>query len=117
MKHNFRQLNIWQRSMSLVEQIYAIRFPMDERYNLSSQVRRAAISVPSNLAEGCGRKGEKELIQFCHIATGSLCELETQMILSSKLSFISNESAKKIINEIVDIRKMIYSFIKSIKSE
>lgn len=114
MKHNFKELNIWKRSMLLVEQIYSMNVLSEEKYNLASQLRRGAIFVPSNLAEGYGRKGQKELIQYCYIATGFLCELETHIILSKKLDFVSNDSSSKIVKE---IRKMIYSFIKSIKNE
>lgn len=87
MKHHFKSLAIWERSRILVQHIYEVTkgFPDDEKFGLVSQMRRAAVSVPSNIAEGCGRKGNKELIQFLHISTGSLCELETQLYLSYDL--------------------------------
>lgn len=76
-----------KQSMVLVEDIYALtkNFPSDEKYGLSSQIKRAVVSVPSNIAEGAGRKGDKEFIQFIYIAMGSLSELETQLILVNRL--------------------------------
>ncbi|WP_136480563.1 four helix bundle protein [Cognatitamlana onchidii] len=80
-----KDLEVWKKSMNLVESVYAFtsNFPSEERYGLLSQIRRAAVSVPSNVVEGAARKGDKELVQFLMIALGSLAELETQYLLSS----------------------------------
>ena len=84
-----KDLDVWKQSIVLVEDIYALtkNFPSDEKYGLSSQIKRAVVSVPSNIAEGAGRKGDKEFIQFLYIAMGSLSELETQLILANRLQF------------------------------
>ena len=81
---NHKDLDVWKKSMDLVELIYGLtsQFPSDERFGLVSQMRRAAVSIPSNISEGAARKGDKELIQFLMIAIGSLSELETQYLLS-----------------------------------
>ena len=90
-------------------------FPPEEKFGLTSQIRRCAVSVPSNIAEGCGRGTNAQLHHFLDISIGSLCELETQMYLACDLNFISQNKSKKIINEITIIRKMTSSFKKNIE--
>ncbi len=87
---NHKDLDVWKKSMDLVESIYSLtsQFPSDERFGLVSQMSRAAVSIPSNIAEGSARKGDKELIQFLMIAIGSLSELETQYLLSVRLRVV-----------------------------
>ncbi len=82
-------LKVWQDAMALARAVYAVsaRFPPDERYGLTSQMRRAAVSVPSNIAEGCGRGSGRELLQFLYVARGSLAELETQLRLADDFGF------------------------------
>ena len=115
MIRNFASLEIWKQSRALVKGIYVItdRLPEKEKYGLSSQMRRAAVSVPSNIAEGCGRNHEKDLIRFLYIATGSLCELETQLYLLTDLEYVDEASIENELRQTVLIRKMIHSFIKS----
>ena len=86
-----KDLKVWQESMDLVIQIYKLveNFPKHEIYGLSSQIRRAAVSIPSNIAEGAGRSGEKEFIRFLYIALGSLSEVETQLEISQRLNYNS----------------------------
>jgi len=99
---NHKDLDVWKKSMDLVELIYSVtsQFPSDERFGLVSQMRRAAVSIPSNIAEGAARKGDKELIQFLMIAIGSLSELETQYLISVRLNFVDkNEELEKILLE------------------
>lgn len=79
-------------------------------------MKRASVSVPSNIAEGSGRKSPKEFIQFCHISIGSLCELETQLVISEEIKILSNENAKPLIEEIEELRKMIYGFVNKLKN-
>lgn len=100
-----KDLDVWKQSMLLAEDIYALtkEFPSEERFGLSSQIKRAAVSIPSNIAEGAGRKGDKEFIQFLYIAMGSLSELETQLILSDRLQFVN--SIEIYLNQIEKIRK------------
>lgn len=110
--HNFRELKIWQRSMKLTEDIYhlTVDLPQEEKWGIKSQLRRSAISVPSNIAEGAGRNTNGEFRQFLGITTGSLNELFTQLLLSQKLNLISTENLQPILEEIEEIQKMIYTF-------
>jgi four helix bundle protein len=108
--NNFRELLVWQKSMTLVVGIYAVtkQFPDSEKFNLVSQMQRAATSVPSNIAEGSGRNSNALFKHFLTIALGSSYELETQLILSNKLSYISEESCSRLTKDVNEIQKMIY---------
>lgn len=114
MKHNFLKLEIWKKGRKLVKSIYVLsqKFPKEELFGLTSQVRRAAVSVPSNIAEGCGRGTDKQLSHFIDIAIGSICELETQFYLAFDLEYISASEQQNIIDEIISIRKMMFNFKK-----
>lgn len=92
MKRTHHELLLWQESMNFVELVYRVtsEFPEDERFGLVSQMQRAAVSVPSNIAEGAGRSGSKEFLRFLYIARGSLCEVETQFQIAQRLGYISN---------------------------
>jgi four helix bundle protein len=92
---SFKQLKIWQKGIEIVEDVYKLtqEFPKEEQYGLISQMRRAAVSIPSNIAEGFKRRHSKEYKQFLHIAFGSVAELETEMIIAEKLGFLSKEAA------------------------
>lgn len=113
--HNFKELKIWQQSRLLVREIYQItsKFPPDEDFGLKSQIRRAAISIPSNIAEGSGR-GNKESIRFLGISLSSAHELETQIILSFDLGYISENEFNNLTNKVTEIQKMIFSFQKKL---
>ena len=89
---NHKDLEVWKKSMDLVSNIYKITesFPNKELYGLTNQIRRAAVSIPSNIAEGAARNSKKEFIQFLYIALGSLSELETQIIIASRLEYLNN---------------------------
>ena len=89
---NHKDLEVWKKSMDLVSDIYKITesFPNKELYGLTNQIRRAAVSVPSNIAEGAARNSKKEFIQFLYIALGSLSELETQIIIANRLEYLNN---------------------------
>ena len=97
---SYKDLNIWKRSIRLVEEIYIItkKFPKEEIYGLTSQLRRSAISIPSNIAEGFTRFHNKEYRQFLYISLGSCAELNTQIIISSHLSCLNSEKANKVLN-------------------
>ncbi|MBU3820644.1 four helix bundle protein [Flavobacteriaceae bacterium XHP0103] len=114
--NSHKDLNVWQESMGLVEKIYQLTntFPSNELFGLVSQMRRSAISIPSNIAEGAGRKGNKEVTRFLYIAIGSLSELETQFEISRRLNYTVNE--KEISEMIVYIRRMLSKLIKSIST-
>ena len=98
-----KDLDVWKQSMVLAEQVYTLtkEFPLDEKYGLISQMKRAVVSIPSNIAEGAARKGNKESIQFMYIAMGSLSELETQILLSQRLQFVNSVD-----NYLVQIEKI-----------
>jgi four helix bundle protein len=109
-----KDLNVWQESIKLVKDIYALTstFPKEEVYSLTAQIKRAAISIPSNIAEGAARDSNKEYIHFLYIALGSVSELDTQLILAKDLNFI-NEKDFEIINKKLDeIGKMLSGLIK-----
>ena len=100
--------------MDLVEEVYCRtdNFPDSEKYGLTNQMRRCAVSIPSNIAEGAGRNSKKEFKQFLYISLGSISELETQLIISSKLNYLKNKS---LLDELNEIRKMLFGLIKWIK--
>ena len=113
-----KELIVWRKSIDLVKSVYEItkNFPTNEQFGLTSQIRRCAVSIPSNIAEGCGRNSENELIHFLHITLGSAAELETQIILSEELEFISKEKSLELQFSILEIIKMTSALIKSIKT-
>lgn len=110
--HNYHELKIWQESRKLVKDVYSLTsvFPKEEMYGLTSQIRRAVVSIPSNIAEGTGRSSDKEFHRFLDFAVGSLFELETQIILANDLEFISNENFVKIYEDVKSLIKMITKF-------
>ncbi|NQU52513.1 MAG: four helix bundle protein [Bacteroidetes bacterium] len=114
--NNFRELNVWQKAMNLVTQIYKSTkyFPKEEQFGLTNQIRRCAVSIPSNIAEGAGRDSSKDFNRFLSIALGSSFELETQLIISKELEYISIESSNSIENELIEIQKMIRGLQKSL---
>ncbi len=114
----FRDLEIWKKGIVLVESIYKItqRFPKDEIYGLSGQLRRAAISVPSNIAEGFARFHNKEYKHFLYIALGSCAEMITQIVISAKLGYINNAEEELLIQNIEQISKMTMSLIKKLNT-
>jgi four helix bundle protein len=107
-KH-YKDLLVWQKGMTLVKSIYALTamFPREERYGLTSQLRRAAVSVPSNIAEGQARQSTKEFLQFISHAEGSLAELETQLLLSVDLAFVQKNEISAALQEIDELQKML----------
>ncbi len=110
--HNFEKLIFWQKSILLAKKIYLIshKISSDERFGLISQMKRSAVSIPSNIAEGSGRNSEKEFNHFLAIALGSAFELQTQLILSKELELLDDVSANDLIADVSEIQKMIYSF-------
>jgi four helix bundle protein len=98
MLKNYTELRVWQKAYQLCLEIYKITkdFPREERYGLTAQIRRAAVSIPSNIAEGYGRRTLGEYIQSLYIAYGSICELETQVLLSNDLTYIKEENFDKL---------------------
>ncbi len=115
----FENLIVWQKSINFVELIYEItsKFPKDELYTLTSQIRRCAISIPSNIAEGKGRNGIKEFVNFLHIALGSLYELKTQIVIAKRLNYIIDSDYSLVNDKIFEIEKMINSLITNRKEK
>lgn len=117
MLKNYKELKVWQRSYSLCLEIYRItkEFPQEERYGLTSQIRRTAVSVPCNIAEGYGRKTSPEYIRFLYIAYGSYCELETQILLSGDLGYIEASKLETLQQEVGEVERMLKALIKSLE--
>ncbi|KKU11134.1 MAG: S23 ribosomal protein family protein [Parcubacteria group bacterium GW2011_GWB1_45_7] len=115
--NSYRDLIVWQKSIKLVEEIYKLtsKFPKEEMFGLISQLRRATISIPSNIAEGFSRKSIKENIQFISIAFGSTSEVDTQLIIAKNLGMISGDSINNIEELLVEIRKMLNTMHKNLK--
>ncbi|MCL6097132.1 MAG: four helix bundle protein [Bacteroidetes bacterium] len=115
--HNFKELKIWKKSRQITKEIYELTesFPSEERFGLISQMRRAAVSVVSNIAEGSGKESKKEFIRYLETSYSSAFEVETQLILAIDLHFISNEKAEHALTEITELQKMTYSFIKQLR--
>ena len=116
--HNFKELKIWKQSRCFVKDIYLLtkKFPDDERFGLTQQMRRAVVSIPSNIAEGSGRGTDKDFSHFIDIAYGSIFEVETQLILSLDLEYISQTDFDVINKKIQMIEKMIFNFNQSLKT-
>jgi four helix bundle protein len=113
---SYRDLEVWQRSMKLAKRIYQVtqKFPSDERFGLTNQLRRASVSVPSNLAEGHARFGPGEFSRFISIAMGSVAEIETQILLSTDLGYLTGELSREILEDLETIGKMLRGLAKSI---
>lgn len=114
----YRELIVWQKSIDLVENVYKMtrKFPDDEKFNLVSQIRRSAVSIPSNIAEGQGRKTDGEFGYFLRIAFGSSSELETQLLISLRLKFITKEEYDAVSSLLTEIRKMLNTLILKLKT-
>jgi len=119
MLKNYKELKVWQRSYQLCLEIYKTtkRFPKEETYGLTSQIRRSAVSIPSNIAEGYGRKTTLEYVRSLYIAYGSNCELETQMLLSGDLGYIEAAKSKKLQDDIGEVERMLKALIKSLENK
>ncbi len=114
--NNFRNLNVWKKAVDLATYVYQITesFPKTEKYGLTSQMRRSAISISTNIAEGAGRGSKKEFNQFLNISTGSCYELETQLTISQNLQFFGDVEYEKISEKLIGIQKMIYALRQSL---
>jgi four helix bundle protein len=107
--HNFKELQVWQKAIALAAKIYreTEKLPRTEKYNLISQMQRAVTSIPSNVAEGCGRNSKALLTNFLDIAIGSSYELETQIILSSKLGYFNEETTNELLMLTTEVQRML----------
>ena len=109
---SYKDLKVWLKGMEIVDETYKLikDFPKEEMYALASQIRRSAVSIPSNIAEGAGRNSNKEFKYFLSIANGSAYELQTQLILLTELNLITKEKVQPVIDVCIEIQKMNYSF-------
>jgi four helix bundle protein len=116
---SYRELLVWQKSIELAERIYAASkgFPKEESYGLTSQMRRAAVSIPSNIAEGAAREGTGEFLQFLSTARGSLAELETQLLLTERLGYLKAAQVRELEKACDEIGRMLSGLRKSISSK
>jgi four helix bundle protein len=116
MSGSYRDLLAWQKAIDLVEEIYSCTrtFPKEEHFGLTNQLRRAAVSVPSNIAEGKGRFTDKDFNLFLHHARGSLFEIETQLTIAKRLGYLSETAAKKIMDQAGELARILNGLIRSI---
>ncbi len=113
-----KKLNSWIKSFEFVKEIYLVtrQFPVEEKFGMTSQIRRASVSVPVNIAEGAARKGTKEFIHFLHISLGYLSELDTLILLSKELDFLGENECKQLIEKLDIIGKLICGLIKNLEA-
>jgi four helix bundle protein len=114
--HRFKELTVWQKAVDLAVDIYQVtkKFPSDERFGLISQINRCGVSVPSNIAEGAGRNTDGEFNHFLGISVGSSCELETQLIIANRLSYLSEDTLNKLVSQINSVQNMTFGLQKSL---
>ena len=116
---DFTQLKVWQKAHNFTVNLYKMtaNFPSEEKFGLTSQIRRAAVSIESNLAEGCGRNGDKEFSRFIDLAQGSAYEVRCQLFIARDLSFLSVNDFNLLITKIDEISRMMIAFQKKLKAE
>jgi four helix bundle protein len=119
MLKNYKELKVWQKAYRLCLDIYRFsrEFPKEERFGLTSQARRAAVSIPSNIAEGYGRKSTADYVRLLYIAYGSLCELETQIMLAGDLSYLDDRTFSKLIENLSEVERMLKALIQSLENK
>jgi four helix bundle protein len=115
---SFKELHAWQRAMDFVEQVYRVSatFPAEERYGLTAQIRRSAISVPSNIAEGQGRHGTKDFLYFLSISYGSLCEVQTQLLIAKRLSYLNTPHESSLTDLSNEVGRLINGLMRSLRN-
>ncbi|HCR70775.1 MAG TPA: diversity-generating retroelement protein bAvd family protein [Anaerolineae bacterium] len=114
---DFRQLKVWEKSHQLALAVYKVTksFPKEELYGLTTQIRRASMSIPTNIAEGCGRNTDADFARFLQIAMGSASETEYQLILAYDLEFLSKESYDELHSNVEEVKRMLASFLKTLR--
>jgi four helix bundle protein len=116
---DYRNLTVWQKAHTLALAVYEAsgRFPKEERYALTSQLRRSAVSIGSNIAEGTGRSGNGDFGRFLHMAFGSACELEYQLLLARDLKFLATDTQDELFSHINEVKRMLASLLAKVKAE
>jgi four helix bundle protein len=119
MLRDFKELSVWQKAYQLCVEVYRLtrKLPKEEIYNLTSQIRRAAVSVPSNIAEGYGRRTGPDYIRSLYIAYGSVCELETQIMLSGDLGYSAKSELEKTLSGVAEVERMLKALIRSLEKK
>ena len=119
MTRDFRELKVWQKAHDLTSRVYKAtsKFPREEVYGLTSQIRRAGVSIPANIAEGCGRSTDAQLAQFLEIAMGSASELEYLLLLSHDLTFLSRSDWESLSESVTEIKRMLSAFWQRLKAD
>lgn len=112
--HNLKELKIWNKAVDLAVDVYkaTVSYPSDEKFGLTNQIRRAAVSISSNIAEGAGRNSKKDFCNFLGIANGSAYELQTQLVISNKLNLLKDDLLNDLLKQIEELQKMNYAFQK-----
>lgn len=116
---DFHKLKVWEKAHNLTLKVYRISqdFPKEEMYGLTSQMRRSSASIPTNIAEGCGRNSKAETIQFFNVAIGSASELEYQLLLAHDLHYIEDKLYLELSVELVEVRRMLYALVQKLKAD
>lgn len=116
---NFRELKVWEKAHHLTLGVYRASqsFPRDETYGLTSQIRRSSVSVPANIAEGCGRNGDAELTRFLQIAMGSASELDYHLMLARDLNLLNSSDYAQLAGEVGEVKRMLTSFVQKLKAD
>lgn len=119
MLRSFKDLSVWQKSYRLCLEIYRVTktFPKEEKYGLTSQIRRSVVSIPSNIAEGYGRKTTLDYVRMLYISYGSVCELETQILLAGDLKLMGKDELGRLIQDLAEIKRMLKALIKSLENK
>lgn len=117
--HNLKEIKMWHKAIDLAADVYKMlaNFPVDERYGLTSQAKRSAISIASNIAEGAGRNSDKEFIHFLGVANGSSYELQTQLIIANRLALINDTDVSNLLEQLDELQKMNYGFQRKLKNK
>ncbi len=118
MVRDFRDLKVWEKAHNLTLAVYRATkpFPSEERFGLTSQMRRSGASIPANIAEGCGRRGDAELARFMQISMGSASELEYHVLLARDLGFLNESDYEDLTEAVIEVKKMLSSFIRTLRS-
>jgi four helix bundle protein len=116
---NYRELQVWSKAHAMTLELYQVSrgFPREETYGLTSQLRRAAVSIGANLAEGCGRRSSNEMARFVRIAMGSASELDYHLLLSRDLGFMTADEFASTTAKLIEVRKMLTSFLNSVEEQ
>jgi len=114
---DFRKLQVWQKAHQLTLNVYRVSrdFPSDERFGLTSQIRRSSSSVPTNIAEGCGRSTDGDLARFCDIAAGSASEAEYQVLLAHDIEYINRKAYDELTNDVWEVKRMLVSYVQYLR--